>query len=160
MVTGVFSETRKHALVVSIYKKGDPDSVNNYIPLSILPVISKVLEKYVAKQLSFYLESHNLLSESQHSFLPRLSKETALTTVTDKLYENKDKKKVSQLTLGDLSHAFDTVDHDILLNKGSLLNTSRSTWRCSGQNDIENELKLNVITPLSNFVFIDAMVVK
>ncbi len=45
VVTGVFPETWKHALVVPIYKNGDPDSLNNYRPVSILPIISKILEK-------------------------------------------------------------------------------------------------------------------
>lgn len=62
VVTGVFPEDWKHALDVPIYKNGNSDSVNNYRPTSILLIISKVLEKIVAKQLSFYLESNNLLS--------------------------------------------------------------------------------------------------
>lgn len=122
LVTGVFPEIWKHALVVPIHKNGDSDCVNNYRPISILPIISKVLEKIVAKQLSCYLESNNLLSKSQHGFRPKLSTETALTTLTDRLYENMDNKKISLLTLCDLSKAFDTVNHKILLYKCSLLN--------------------------------------
>ncbi len=122
MVTGVFHETWNQALVVPIYKNGDLDNVNDYIPVSILPIISKVLEKNVAKQLSFYLEVYHLLSTSQHGFRPKLSTETALTTVTYKLYENMVNKEVSLLTLYDLSKAFDIVNHNILLNKCSLLN--------------------------------------
>ncbi len=98
------------------------NSVNNYRPVSILPIISKVLEKNVAKPLSFYLQSHNILSKSQHGFRPKLSTETDVTTVTDKLYLNMDNKYVSLSTLCDLSKAFYTVNHNILLSKCSLLN--------------------------------------
>ena len=121
IVTGVFPAAWKHALVVPLYKNGDRDCVNNYRPVSILPIISKVLEKIVAKQLSNYLESSKLLSNCQHGFRCRLSTETALTTITDKIYENMDNKKISLLTLCDLSKAFDSVNHKTLLHKCSLL---------------------------------------
>ena len=122
LVTGVFPAAWKHALVVPLYKNGDPDSVNNYRPVSILPVVSKILEKIVAKQLTCYLETKKLFSNSQHGFRCKLSTETALTTITDQLYTNMDNKKVSLLTLCDLSKAFDSVNHNTLLNKLSQLN--------------------------------------
>ena len=122
LVTGVFPESWKHALVVPLYKNGDPDIVNNYRPVSILPVVSKILEKIVAKQLSEYLEKNKLLSNTQHGFRPMLSTETALTTITDKIYESMDNKKIAMLTLCDLSKAFDSVHHQTLLHKCSLLN--------------------------------------
>ena len=122
LVTGVFPESWKHALVVPLYKNGDPDIVNNYRPVSILPVVSKILEKIVAKQLSEYLEENKLLSNTQHGFRPMLSTETALTTITDKIYESMDNKKIAMLTLCDLSKAFDSVHHQTLLHKCSLLN--------------------------------------
>ncbi len=68
-----------------------------------------------------------------------------------------DSKKVSLLTLCDLSKVFDTVN---LLNKCSLSNTIWSTRRFPGLNDVENNLKLKEITPLANFIFIGAMVGK
>ncbi len=120
VVTDVFSEAWKHALVVPLYKHGDPDCVINYTPLSKLPIVSKILEKIVAKQLSYYSEN-KLLSNSQHGFRPKLSTETALTTITVKLYDNIDNKIISMLTLCDLSKSFDTVNHKALLEKYSLL---------------------------------------
>ncbi len=108
-------------MVVPLFKNGDRDCVNNYRPVSILPIVSKVLEKIVAEQLSYYLESNKLLSNCQHGFRCRLSTETALTTITDKIYDNMDNKKISLLTLCDLSKAFDSVNHKTLLYKCSLL---------------------------------------
>ncbi len=89
---------------------------NNFRPVSLLPIISKVLEKIVANQLTHFLET-KLLSNSQHGLRPKLSTETALTVITDKIYNNMDSKKISILTLCDLSKAFDSVSHRILLNK-------------------------------------------
>lgn len=122
LVTGVFPESWKHALVVPLYKNGDPEVVNNYRPVSLLPIMSKILEKIVARQLSDYLETNKLLSNSQHGFRSKLSTETALTVIADKIYENMDNKNISMLTLCDLSKAFDSVHHATLLNKCSFLN--------------------------------------
>ncbi len=64
-----------------------------------------------------YLESKKLPNETQHDFRPGLSTVTALTKVANQIYENTDHKKVSLLTLCDLSKAFDSVSHEILLKK-------------------------------------------
>ncbi len=64
-----------------------------------------------------YLEKRNLLSNSQHGFRAKLSIETALTVITDEIYHSMDNRKISLLTLCDLSKAFDSVNHIILINK-------------------------------------------
>ena len=117
IVTGKFPSLWKNATVTPIYKHGDRNDVNNFRPISLLPILSKILEKIVAQQLNNFLESNKVLSTSQHGFRPRLSTETALTTVSNKLYSNIDKKKLSLVTLLDLSKAFDSVHHDTLLRK-------------------------------------------
>ncbi len=65
----------------------------------------------------YYLEKQQLLSNSQHGFRPRLSTETALTVITDEIYNSMEHKKISLLTLCDLSKAFDSVHHTFLINK-------------------------------------------
>lgn len=122
LVTGTFPTSWKHAIVVPLYKNGDVDDVSNYRPISLLTIFSKLLEKIVANQLSAYLENNGLLSNSQHGFRPKLSTETALTVMTDKIYNNMDKKRISLLTLCDLSKAFDSVSHNILLQKCAKIN--------------------------------------
>lgn len=117
IVTGLFPTAWKHALVVPLFKSGDVNDLSNYRPISLLPIVSKVLEKIVSVQLTQFLESNNLLSNTQHGFRPKLSTETALTVITDKIYSNMDAKKVSLLTLCDLSKAFDSVSPEILLSK-------------------------------------------
>ena len=78
--------------------------------------MSKVLEKVVLAQVFSHLNSHNLISEFQSAYCPGHSTETtALLKVTNDLLTAMDTGMVSMLTLLDLSEAFDTVDHDILL---------------------------------------------
>ncbi len=115
-MTGIFPESWKHAPFVPVRKNGDAANVSNYLPIS-LPILSKVLEKIVSTQLVNYQEENNLLSKTQHGFRPKLSTATALTVVTDEIHKNMDSKKVSLLTLCDLSKVFDSVNHSILLEK-------------------------------------------
>ncbi len=117
IVTGIFPTSWKHAIVMPIFKTGDVANPNNFRPISLLPIISKILEKVVTSQLMPFLESSHLPSDTQHEFRPRLSTQTALTTITNKIFSNMDSKKITMLTLCDLSKAFDSVSHEILLKK-------------------------------------------
>ena len=82
-----------------------------------MSIISKILEKIVSNQLIEYLENNDLLSHTQHGFRPHLSTETALLKITEAIYQNIDEKNISLLILLDLSKAFDSVHHNILLHK-------------------------------------------
>ena len=117
IVTGIYPHLWKHSHVIPFYKNGDVDDVSNYRPISLLPIISKVLEKIIANQLMVFLETHKLLSNTQHGFRANLSTETALMKVNERIYENIDNQEISLLLLLDLSKAFDSVSHDILLSK-------------------------------------------
>ena len=122
IVTGIFPKSWKHPFVIPYFKNGDTDNVGNYRPISLLPILSKVLEKIVANQLMSYLETNELLSQSQHGFRKNLSTETALLKVNEYIYNNIDNKNISLLLLLDLSKAFDSVSHRILLTKCSDMN--------------------------------------
>ncbi len=122
LVAGVFPEAWEYALVVPLYKNGDPNCVSKFRPVSILPLVFMILENIIANQISYYLETIKLLCNSQHGFRPKLSTETALTTITDKYYDNIDNKNISMLILFDNSKAFHTVSNKTLLNRCSLLN--------------------------------------
>ncbi len=106
LVTDIFPKAWKHAVVVPLLKCGDINSVNNYRPISLQLIISKILENIVANQLLPYLESNKLITNIQHRLRPKLSTETALTVITDKIFNNMNNKKISLLTLCDLSKAF------------------------------------------------------
>ena len=107
----------KHSLVHPIFKTGDPSDPSNFRPISIIPIISKVVEKVVQRQLFHYLSSNHLLSPHQHGFRPHHSTETALVTVADHILTAADGGEISLLCLIDLSKCFDVIDHDILLDK-------------------------------------------
>ena len=119
LVSGQFPSALKNALVRPAIKdeKGDVNSYKNYRPISNLPFLSKIIEKCVQKQLEEHLKNYNLHAEHQSGYRTNHSCETAtLTIYNDLLCLNDTKNKVVLLLL-DLSAAFDTVNHNLLLSK-------------------------------------------
>ena len=107
----------KKANVIPIYKKGDKDIVNNYRPISILPVLSKVLERIVFKSVYNYLHEHNLLSTHQSGFRPGDSTVNQLAYMYHQFCEALDKKKDVRIVFCDISKAFDKVWHQGIIFK-------------------------------------------
>ena len=115
--TGQFPAEWKQAKICAIFKKGSKLEVGNYRPISILPVVSKVIERIVQKQLYSYLTENNLLSHVQSGFRQNFSTQTSLHRLTEDLYNALNKSKVTGLVAIDLKKAFDTVNHRVLLSK-------------------------------------------
>jgi hypothetical protein len=119
IATGVVPSTFKNATLQPLLKKSSLDSsdLKNDRPISKLPFISKILEKVVFQQLTAYLNNFNLLDKFQSGFRAIHSTESALLKVYNDILLCTDSGSCAILVLLDLSAAFDTNDHDILLQR-------------------------------------------
>ena len=117
IATGKFASVWKEAKVKPLFKTGNKEDVNNYRPISILPTLSKLIEKWVERQFSQYLNDFNLLHKSQSGFRPKHSTESALIRMTDSWLKAINEGNMVGCVLVDFRKAFDLVDHKILLKK-------------------------------------------
>ena len=119
MSTGTVPDSFKIAQVTPVLKKStlDRNCLNNFRPISNLSFISKVLEKAVLFRLMDHLVSENLLEPFQSAYKPGHSTETVLNAVHNFITSQLDEGRYVLLVLLDLSSAFDTVNHDILLDR-------------------------------------------
>lgn len=105
----------KVAKVIVIHKKGDKKDINNYRPISLLPVLSKILERFLNTQITQHISDH--LDKNQFGFTKKIGCIDALTEVLDYVRDNKSKKFLSSAFYLDITKAFDTVNHQILIEK-------------------------------------------
>ena len=112
-----FPDEWKIARVVPLYKNGQCNIPGNYRPISVLPAISKIMERILHDQLYKYLTKFDLFSDTQFGFRKFHSTASALLDCTNDWYINLDRKMFNLVVVIDLKKAFDTVDHQILLSK-------------------------------------------
>ena len=117
LCTGIFPEKLKVAKVIPLYKKGDNHLFDNYRPISLLSTVSKIFEKNVFTQVYNYFCAHKLFYESQYGFRKCHSTELAAIELVDRLCNYLDAGKVPVSVFLDLSKAFDTLNHTILIEK-------------------------------------------
>ena len=115
---GLLPVSQRHAIITPLLKKQslDPTELKNYLPVSNLTFMSKIVEKLVSERLTCYLQANNLMPRLQSAYRRHHSTETALLRVVSDIIRAVDSGKVALLSLLDLSAAFDTVDHSILLD--------------------------------------------
>lgn len=114
--TGLIPDELKHTIITPILKKPklDPTDLLNFRPIAQLPLLSKITEKIVLRQLTEYVMTYNLLDNYQNGFRKNHSTETTLNSLFDYLYSALDNHRSIQLILLDLSSAFDTINHNKL----------------------------------------------
>lgn len=117
LLQNCFPSAWKSALIIPLPKKDKPTTFFELRPISILPTLSKVMEKIINVQVKQFLENYNILPDVQSGFRVGHSCETALLNITDDIVSATDRGQITVLTLLDYSKAFDTISHNILLAK-------------------------------------------
>ena len=142
---GIFPEDLKTAFVSPIFKDGDKADCSNYRPISVLSIVAKIFEKIVYNQLITYIDENNILSNNQFGFRKSHSTSTSMLDATNNWLLNIDKGLINGVLFLDLRKAFDTVDHEILLNKLKLYGATDDAlkWFVSYLNERYQICKVN-----------------
>ena len=131
---------------VPIYKSGPPSDLTNYRPLSCLPILSKIIEKMVSKQMNEYLNIHNLLNKHQYGFQTNKSTVHALLHIVGFISKALNNNELVVAVFLDLGKAFDLVDHNI-----PILKLEKYGIRGAALNCFRSYLKDNFTSGMSRF---------
>ena len=112
-----YPDSLKLTKAIELYKTGDKTLPKNYRPISLLPIIAKLLDTIINKQLMAHLIKHDIISPTQYAFRPNSNCTLALQNIIDNIINHKDKHNPTLAIYIDLSKAYDTVSHKKLIDK-------------------------------------------
>lgn len=127
-----FPDCMKVTNIKPLHKKDDTDKISNYRPISILPTLSKIFERSATDQLVSYLEQKNLINPNQHAYRKGHSTQTCLVELANLLYANNDNRKYTGIASLDLSKAYDSISHTLLLHKLAKLGLAEGSIKWIG----------------------------
>ena len=148
--TNTFARAWKLAEVIPLVKSGDADKPSNTCPISLLPIMSKVCERAAHSQFANFLEQNENIAKLQNGNRKLHSTETALLYFTDEILKNMDDKKVSVIILLDMSKAFDSVCHDLMLSKLCRIGVSNAACNWFGSYLSQRNQIVNIANCISD----------
>lgn len=112
-----YPDSLKLTKAIELYKGKDRTLPENYRPISLLPIIAKILDTVINEQLMEHLTKYNIISHTQYAFRPNSNCTLALQTILNSIHKHKKQHRPTLAIYIDLSKAYDTVSHEKLLNK-------------------------------------------
>ena len=115
-----FPNDCKIAKLKPLFKRGSKTDPKNYRPISLLPLISKIIEKIIHDQTQSFLDKNNVIYRYQSGFRKFYSTDSCLSYLNNKITTGFESGLFTSMILIDLQKAFDTINHDILIKKNDL----------------------------------------
>ena len=153
---GIFPDSLKIAKVIPIFKQGSRSSCGNYQPISVLSALSKIFERCILNQLIFYCLTENILVSNQYGFRSGYNTTDCLVDLIDEISKAFHEEKYAVSIFLDLSKAFDTVNHSILLSKLDLygIRGNENQWFRSYLRNRKQKVSVNGVE--SNFLLVNS----
>jgi hypothetical protein len=149
LLNGIYPGEWKKANVIPIYKrKGSKSDVENYRPISVLPILGRILEKAVCRQLQLFCDINTIIPVQQFGFRQHSSCELALLAALDSWMKDVSRGKFVGALLIDLTRAFDSISHHQLVSELSTIGCSQTAlnWFSSFLSDRQQRVKLGTVT--------------
>ena len=137
----------KKARIIPLYKKGQSNVFGNYRPVSLLPSLSKILEKAICKQLTHYLEKYNILCPNQYGFRAKNQTTHVVHSMLNTIASNAINNQCTIAAYIDLSKAFDCLQYDKLFKKMECIGFEERTlnWFKSYLSEREQHVEHNSV---------------